>query len=251
MLVHAVEPAQRFVDRTRFVQRALGEEAVHPHPKAREALPHALEHQRDSLLGDLLRVGLGGAVDPVGQLAHIRAAVLLGLLAPGAGANGLAELAHLGAGVVDVELTLHLVARPLQRARQRIPVGGMASGGHGHGAGGVGRHELHLNARSRVAGAEALSRRAHRRQRLEVPAIGHEEIQKARAGDLDLVHRGAEPLPQDVAEALGDRPRRLAERGRQQHRRVGGVVAEVRAWRAIELRRGHRARCPPARRPSR
>ena len=155
VLVHALEPARapRSTAPDSCSERSEKKRSIRTRKRA-SALPHVLQHQRDSAPGRPPS-GSASAAPSIrsGQLAHVRAAVLLRLLAARPGANGLAELAHLGAGVVHVELTLDLVAGQLQRARQRVPVGGVASGGHGDGPGGVGRHELDLNARSRASPA--------------------------------------------------------------------------------------------------
>ena len=202
---------------------------------------HALEQQRDPLLSD--HAGSPSAAPSIRSASSLEvcAAVLLGLLAASARADRLAELEHLAAGVVDVVLALYAIAGPLEYSRQRVPVGRVAGGCHRDRTGRVGRHELDLHALVRVAGAEALARLAHGGDRLEVPGVGHEQVQKARAGDLDLLHRRSEPLPQGLAEALRDRPWRLTQRRREQHRGVGGVVAEVGPRRAIELGLGHPA----------
>ena len=246
MLVDAVQAGEHRVDLAG--ERALGEVAVHPHSEVGERALHPFDHQRDALQGQLVRVRLGGALDLPGQLGHVGAAVLLGLLTAGARLDRLAELAHLAAGVVHVVLALHAVARPLEDPGQRVAVGGVARRGHGERPRGVGGHELHEHPLARRPAAELVARLQHGRQRVEVPGLGHEQVEEARPGDLDPLHGGAEPPAELVAQPLGDRARRLAQRGSQQHRRVGGVVAEVGARRAIEPAARSCGRRRPARR---
>ena len=52
-----------------------------------------------------------------------------------------------------------------------------------------------------------------RGERVEVPGVGHEQVEEARPRDLDLLDRRAEPLAERLAQPLRDRPRRLAQRG--------------------------------------
>ena len=68
----------------------------------------------------------------------------------------------------------------------------------------------------------------------EVPGVGEEQVQEARAGDLDLLDAVAERLLERGAELLRDRARRLAQEGREQHRRVRRVVAEAGLLRALQ-----------------
>ena len=51
----------------------------------------------------------------------------------------------------------------------------------------------------------------------------------------------AQPLGQRLAQLLGDLARLLAQRPRQHHGRVGGVVAELGLGRALQRRRRHGA----------
>jgi hypothetical protein len=92
------------------------------------------------------------------------------------------------------------------------------------------------------AGAE---RRAGGEQLLErgdEPALGEEDVEEARPGDFDVVDALAQGARERPGEALGDLPRRRAQRGRQQHRGVRGVVAEAGLLRPLERRPDGQAR---------
>jgi len=147
----------------------------------------------------------------------------------------LPEAAHLGAGVVHVVLALDPVAGPLEDACQGVAVGGMAGRGDRHRPGRVGAHELQVHVLAAGARAVVFARLEQRREGVQVPAVRHEQIEEARAGDLYALDGRAQPLPQPLAEPLRDHPRRLAHGRRQQHRRVGRVVAEVGPRGAVEL----------------
>ena len=84
----------------------------------------------------------------------------------------------------------------------------------------------------------------------DVPRVGQEDVEEARAGDLDVVDRLPQPLAQLRPEPLGDLARRRAQRGREQHRGVRRVVAETCLLRALQARaRVRRRRCRCAGRP--
>ena len=83
-------------------------------------------------------------------------------------------------------------------------------------------------------GAEPLARAHDRGQGLQVPGVAHEQVEEPRARHLHAVDARAEPLAEVLPEPLGDRARGVLQRGRQQHRGVGGVVAEVGLAGAVE-----------------
>ncbi len=236
VLVH-IQPLERLLDLARLVQGALREELVHPHAEAVQGRAHALEHQLDPPARHLLRLALGGALDALGQLAHVvpLVAVLRRLLAPRPRLDRLAEALHLAPGVVHVVLALHAVAGPLQDACQRITVGRVARRGDRHRAGRVRAHELEVHVPALGAGAVVLARLEQGRERVEVPAVGHEQVEEAGPRDLHALDGLAEPVAEPLAQLLRDRARRLAHGRREQHRRVRGVIAEVRPRRAVEL----------------
>ena len=72
-----------------------------------------------------------------------------------------------------------------------------------------------------------------------MPAIGEEEVDEPGAGDLDSLGARSQSRPKLVAKQLCDLSRRLIPSRRQQHRRVGRVVAELGLRGALE-RRGER-----------
>ena len=168
-------------------------------------------------------------------------AVLGRLLAAHAGGDRGGEALDLTAGVVDVELALHLVPDRLEQADQRIAVGGVATAADVQRPGRVGGDELDQHAlacRARLR-AEPLACRSEARHRPPIPLVGEEEVDEARAGDLDALDRVlAELLAQLGREPGGDVARVFAQRRREQHRRVGAVVAELGLGRALQRRLG-------------
>ena len=99
-------------------------------------------------LGKLL-----GALDDVGALVALggqRTGLLALVELQVADGQALAELLDLVARVVDVELTGHVVAGPVQAGGQTVAQGAAPGVAHVHGAGGVGRDKFHVVA---LAGA--------------------------------------------------------------------------------------------------
>ena len=114
------------------------------------------------------------------------------------------EERKLGAGVVDVELALHVVARRLQHVGQRIAQNGVARPTVVDGAGGIGADKLDLPALAAptVDVPECGTRFDDGRHLLLQPRIRQAQVDEARAGDLDLPDR---PILRQV---LDDRPGR-------------------------------------------
>ncbi len=190
------------------------------------------------------RLAIGG-VDPLGgealgQLGHVGALVsVLGQLGGGhPGGDRVGETLHLATRVVDVELAPHVVPDSLQQSHQGVPVGGVAAAADVQRPGRVGGDELDQDALGRVGRgrAEPLAGGAQAGHRAPVPSVGKEEVDEPRPCHLDPLDAagGAELAPQLDPEALGDGARGLTERGGEQHRRIGAVVAELRLGRAVE-----------------
>ena len=236
----AAEALDRGLDVAALVELPLGEELVHVHAEVGQRRAHSLEHQLDAALGEIVRLHVGRAVDPLRQLGHVVAAVavLRRLLAPGARPDRLAEALHLAAGVVHVVLALHTVARAREDAGERVAVRRVAGRRDRHRPGRVRAHELEVHVLATRPGAVPVARLDQRGERVEVPAVGHEEVEEAGAGDLHALDVVPEPIAEHVAEPLGHGARRLAQRWGEQHRGVGRVVAEVRARRPVELQPG-------------
>jgi hypothetical protein len=209
---------------------------VEAHAVAVQRVADPRHEDLDPLRGELVGRQPGGAGDPLGHLGDVLAlvAVLRRLLAAGAGEDRLAEPADLAPAVVEVVLALDRVARELQDARERVAERRVAARGGRERAGRVGRDELHLHALAAVARPEALARVEHAAHGREVPGVGEEQVQEARAGDLDPVDAVAQRLLERGAELLRDRARRLAQERGEQHRRVRRVVAEARLLRALQ-----------------
>ena len=109
-----------------------------------------------------------------------------------AGADGVAEGVHLGAVVVDVELTLDVVAGVVHDAAERIAQSGPAAVADVHGADGVGGNELDLGlqATADVGLSEVHALLASLAKNGVLNGDGEVEVDEARAGDLDLLDRG-------------------------------------------------------------
>ncbi len=75
-----------------------------------------------------------------------------------------------------------------------------------------------------------------------MPIIGHHEVEEARARNLVAAEGRAEHALQLPAELVGDVARRGAEHRREQHRRVGRVIALPGALRALEPHPGAEVR---------
>ena len=237
------------------VEGALEEPGVEVDPVGLERGPDAGHDRLDALGGQDSDVLVGRAGDLPRQLGHVVAlvAVLGQRLATGAGADRLAEAVDLGAGVVEVVLARNRVAGLLEDPRQRIAERGVAAGRGGQRAGRVGGDELedHLLGLLRRPGAERVAGLQQGLQRADEPVLGQEDVEEARPGHLDALDPLAQPPGQLAGQPLGDLARRRAERGRQQHRGVGRVVAEALLLRALERRPAPRwtaCRCATRRR---
>ena len=223
LLVHRVQSARhRGLPRLiGHVERALREPAVEMHAEAAERVLHQLQHlavrhlakRRDALgVGHRKPLVAVAVDDALGDVGHVRSAVaLLGhldvaaeqlLVADG---HGVAEHVHLDAVVVDVELLGHVVARMAHHARHRVAERRPAAMAHMHGAGGVGRDVLEVDAaRLRFGGAlaEAVPLGADLRDHALERRGGQADVDETGASDLDgldeLVFR------QMVDDDLGD-----------------------------------------------
>ncbi len=176
-------------------------------------------------------------------LALVEALVLGDRLVASAQPHRLAELVDLRARVVEVVLARDVVAGELQHPRERVTVGRVPAARRGQRPGRVRGHVLDVHAQRllRRPRAPAVARGQHLARRAHVPRVGEEDVQEARPRDLDVIDRGPEALGELLAQALGDLARRRAERRREQHRRVRGVVAETGLLRALQAgpRAGH------------
>ena len=127
----------------------------------------------------------------------------------------LAELAHLRAGVVDVELALDLVAVEGEQARERVAVGGVARVADVHRPGRVGRDELDedpLADPPRHPPRTPPRRRAPRASAPTSQRVGEEQVEEARPRHLEALEARAEPPLQLLAEPLRDLARGGAQR---------------------------------------
>ena len=143
-----------------------------------------------------------------------------------AGLDALGELFDLVAEVVDIELTPHVRAGPVEHARERVAEHAAAGVAHVHGAGGVGGDELHhvFLALQAVVGAVGLALGLHGGADALIPAVIQAEVQEAGAGDLSGGKIGALQL-HVVQQRLGDVPGRLPQRFGGCQGKGGGEVA--------------------------
>ena len=235
-----LQQRQRVRHRARLavVQRALIRPRVEAHAKARERGGELPDHDPHRRAAELRGIGAGGARHAVGEIGHVVAliAVLGDRLPARERPDRLAQLQHLRAGVVDVELAPDVVALQRQDPRERVAVGGVAGVTHVHRPRGVGGDELDQHPLGLCCGRP---RRDPRPRPASGPArgqpgVGHEQIHEARASDLEALEARPQPRLQRASQPLGELARRHAGSRGQQQRRVGGVVAELRPARALE-----------------
>ncbi len=121
------------------------------------------------------------------------------------------------------------MANRLQQSRQGIAVGGVATAADVQGPGRVGGDELEQDPFGRGGGrrSEVVTAFGQSGERAPVPGVREEEVDEARPGDLNpLEAAGAAKVSLElVAQALGYRAGIVSKRRRQEHRRVGAVVA--------------------------
>ncbi len=180
------------------------------------------------------QVGLGDVADVVATVAVFRPAFAVRGQAERARLHRAGEVLDLHAGVVVVELALHVPAVGIEHARQAVADGGGAAVADVQRAGRIGRHILDTDvvavatqvAPVIVALLEHAGGFALVRGGCEV------EIDEARAGDLH---------PRDVVAGRQCLHQRLRQRARigarcfgQQHRGVGGEVAMLTGLRAFD-----------------
>jgi len=168
---------------------------------------------------------------------HLDVAALIALLGQGIGLltaellqvahrQTFAELLDLVAGVVDIELTGHIVAGPVQHSGQTVAQRAAAGVTHVHGAGGVGRNELHIVLCAlAVVGAAILLAGAGTQHNTCPEALGQEQVDEAGTGNLHLgenaVLKGGQMCQQGVCDHLGS----LAPGACTRHGEVGGDIA--------------------------
>ena len=137
-----------------------------------------------------------------------------------------AELVHLVARVVDVELPLHLVAGGLQHRGQSVAQHAAPGVADVHGPGGVGGDELHQHplALPGVRGAIGSPQRMDVLEHLAVEAGVVGKVQKARPGNLARGEIGGGQI-QVFLDGLGDFLGGHAEGAGPGHSGVAGPVA--------------------------
>ena len=155
-----------------------------------------------------------------------------------AGEHGLAEDAHLAAGIVEVVLACDGVAGPLQQRRDGVAEDGVAAVADRERAGRVGRDVLDDGRLAGVVGRPSV-RVARREEVAEAGgevARGEADVEKARPGDLDRGH--ARRVDVDAErEGRSDGARRAPERLGELERDVRREVAVVRVGGRLELDR--------------
>ena len=230
------------------VQRALREPAVEANAEAIQRRLDPLAHRLDPTVGEVVEIaGVGtGRGQLLGELGDVFALVaLVGRLpSPHASGDGLGEAAHLAAGVVQVVLPLDPVAGEGEESSQRVTITGVTALGRGQRPGRVGGDELHQHPLGSLGGsaAEGIAGVEQGGEALAVPAIGQEDVDEPGAGDLDPVDASPQHAVELLAQSLGDLSRLLPARRGEQHRGVGGVVAQLRIRRSLEGGRDRRGR---------
>ena len=134
-----------------------------------------------------VEIGLGDIGDVVAAIAVFRPAGVVGLQALGARLRRLRKILDLHAGIVVVELALHVPAVGVEHARDAVADGRGAAVADVQRAGGVGGHVFHAGGATAAAGVAAVgvALGVHPAQ-LALPGGGRQpEIQEARPGDLD------------------------------------------------------------------
>jgi hypothetical protein len=154
----------------------------------------------------------------------------------------LAELDHLAAEVVDVELAGHLVAGEGQQPAERVAHRRIAGVADVQGSRRIDADELDIDllpalGRQHTAAVVAAERQ-HGPGRAAIPAVAQEQIEKPRAGDLEALADGGPrpgaPAPAQLVGQLarvaarlsrhrqGDRRRDVAELGLGRQRQLDG-----------------------------
>ena len=223
-------------DGSRLVQAQLARPQIELDAHAGQTRPDALDHQRDALGDPLLKRSVIGHVQLGGDHRHFVTgiATLRDVVAEAARLHRLAEQADLIAGVVDVVLARHPLARELKEARDAVAVGGVAGRADRQITRRVGRHEFHqrLDARRKRTTAEVRASRQHVAECVAVPLRTEADVDEPGACDLDRLDRaeGADRLGQ----LLGDLARLAREHGSKPHRDAGRVVAVLGVGRPLE-----------------
>ena len=203
------------------------------------------------VLHALLRVGIEPLVavlidDGLRDILHVRACVArLGHLNVAAQqllvthGHRLAEVVHLRAGVVDVELFEHVVARMAHNARRGIAQSGPAAMTHVQGTGGVRRDVLEVDlalALRDLAFAEVVLFGARRSHDALQDGVRQTNVDEAGAGDVDGSDHVV--LGQVVDDDLSDLARILLGKLCRTHGDGGRPVAVALVARALESRLG-------------
>ena len=180
--------------RSVLVQRPLQEPDVDRAAKPRQGGPDLLHHggragSRPFLCRRLRRQPQLGR-DLGNVLALI--AVLGRLLAAGPRPQRRAEQLDLAAGVVEVVLAADGVAGEGEQPRQRVPVGGVAGGGHGQRPTGFAAHVLDQHPLRIRGGAGAIAGllAQHPADHVRVPGGRHPQVDEAGARDVGGVDPG-------------------------------------------------------------
>ena len=167
---------------------------------------------------------------------HLDVAALVALSGQGIGflaaellqiADGqaLAEFLDLVACVVDVELAGHIVTGPVQHGGQAVAQSAAAGVAHVHGAGGVGRDELHVVLGTlAVVGAAVVLVGGCAQHDAGPEGRSQEQVDEAGAGHLHLGEDAALDGGQVGDEGVSDHPGSLAPGTGTGHGQVGGDV---------------------------
>src|SRR5690554_669069 len=136
-------------------------------------------------------IGVGHVDNVVAPVAVFRPAFVFWSQALNAGLNRQGQVVDLGTGVVVVELPGNVVTVGFQQAAQTVANRSATAVAHVQGAGGVGRHKLHLNllALAGVVTAELFRFIQNAVHNAERAGGAHEKVNKARPGNFHLLNR--------------------------------------------------------------
>jgi len=153
--------------------------------------------------------------------------------------QALAEFLDLVACIVDVELTGHIIAGPVQHSGQAVAQSAAAGVAHVHGAGGVGRNELHVVLGTlAVVGAAVLLVGAGTQHHAGPEGGGEEQVDKAGAGHFHLGKHAVLDGRQMGQKGIGDHLGGLAPGAGTGHGQIGSDVTVLGVGRDLHDKSG-------------
>ena len=185
-------------------------------------------HQRGGLGLVCFAIGHGTLHDIRALIAFLGQgiALLAQALLQIAHGQAFAEFLDLVAGIVQVELTGHLIARPVQHGGQTVTQGAAPGVAHVHGARGVGAHEFHIVfLAAAVVGAAVFGVGGGGQHHGAQPVSAGVQVDKAGACHLGTVPAGILQAGQVCQNGLGDHFGGLVPCAGTGHGHVAGHIA--------------------------